>query len=364
MNPTRPTANLYAERILYAWEAAILRTLKSLLAPRNRAASLSNTRLDHAPPASVEIGGRSLDFLALIEIEDGVPHVHWDRIRDWCDGFADPTQGGEAWLACERAWLLHLRDALGAGYRLFESQIALLLTRQDDRAVELTLAFIARTSQRVQKLLGRTAEVSDWGRDILIAFDDPDAYYRYVATHYPPGEDIPTSAGIFIASGCSHFASIQSELNALEPTVAHEMTHALLSHLPLPAWLNEGIAVNVEHRLAGGAPTASDMRELEQQHRKFWTPANIQSFWSGHAYCGSDLAVRLSYDLGRILAGALGQDWTRFEDFVLAAHWDDAGDSAASDVLAVDLGSFVCSFLGAEEPDAWRPRPEKWTDTP
>lgn len=342
----------------------MLHVLKSLFARRSKAGGLSSARLDQPAPAAIDVGGGSLDFLALIELKDSVPHVDWDRVHTWCDDFADSSLGDDAWLACERAWLLHLRDALGAGYRLFESATALLLTRQDDRAVELTLAFIARTSQRVQRLLGRTAEVSDRGRDILIAFDDPDAYYGYVTTFYPADGEIPTSAGVFIGSGCGHFASIQSELNALEPTIAHEMTHALLAHLPLPAWLNEGIAVNVEHRLAGGTPDTAAMRELVQQHRAFWTPANIQTFWSGSSYCGPDQAVHLSYDLGRIIASALGQDWNQFEDFVLAAHWDDAGDSAAREVLAVDLGGFVCSFLGADAPEAWRPRPDSWPGAP
>ncbi|MBX3727333.1 MAG: hypothetical protein KF823_15610 [Xanthomonadales bacterium] len=342
----------------------MLRVLKSLFAARAPATPPPTAILDHAAPSSVESGGRRLAFQTLIKHKDGLPHIAWNRVREWCDEFADPKEGGDAWLACERAWLLHLRDALGAGYRLFESQAALLLSRQDDRAVQLTLAFMARTSQRVRRLLGRTADASEWGRDILIAFDDPDTYYRYVMTFHQPGDDVPTSAGIFIDSGCSHFASIQSELSALEPTIAHEMTHAFLAHLPLPTWLNEGIAVNVEHLLAGGTPATSELREIEQQHRMFWTPANIQSFWSGQAYVGQDQAVQLAYDLGRLIVSTLGQDWTRFEDFVLAAHWEDAGDSAANEVLAVDLGDFVGALLGSDESDAWRPRPEHWTHAP
>ena len=39
----------------------------------------------------------------------------------------------------------------------------------------------------------------------------------------------------------------------------HEMTHGSVAHLPLPLWLNEGLAVNTERRLAGatGAPARS-----------------------------------------------------------------------------------------------------------
>jgi hypothetical protein len=343
---------------------AVFKALTSLFVRRDRAKSRAGVLLDGAPLETIEIDGQSLDFRALIDIEEGLPHVDWEGVREWCDGFADHARGGEAWLACERAWLLHLRDALGQGFRLFESDVALLLTSQSDRAADLTLAFVARTGRRVQRLLGRLAHVEPWGRDILILFDDVENYYRYVAAFHPKDEDIPASSGMFISAGCAHFIAVDRDLHAVEPVIVHEMSHAMVAHLPLPAWLNEGIAVNAEHRLAGDGADVWDRRELVRKHRAFWSPDLIQGFWSGQSYLRPDEGNELSYDLGRIIVDAMSSDWHSFEEFAMAAQRNDAGDAAAREVLGVDLGAFVASFLGAKDAEAWRPRPASWAGPP
>lgn len=342
----------------------VIRTLSSLFTRRSAQAPRSGTLVEGAPPATIELAGRTLDFHVLIHLVDGLPHVDWEQVHDWCDAFADPVHGGEAWLACERAWLLHLRDALGGNYRLVESGVALLLTCQDDRRADLTLAFIARTSQRVQRVLGRIARVPEWGREILMLLEDTDSYYRYVSAFEPPGEDITASSGMFINHGCGHFVAVDRDLGAVEPVIVHEMSHAMVAHLPLPAWVNEGMAVNAEQRLAGGAPDAPEQRELMGRHRAFWCPERIQGFWSGRAYLRPDEGSELSYDLGRILVEAMGSEWPRFEEFVLAARRDDAGAAAARRAFGIDLGTYVASILDADAPEAWAPQPATWEAPP
>ncbi|HRQ64557.1 MAG TPA: hypothetical protein PKZ76_06820 [Xanthomonadaceae bacterium] len=342
----------------------MIQALKGLFGLGRRASTTAGAIIAREAPEFVAVDGSRLDFRDPIDMEDGLPHVDWEAVRAWCDGFDDDERGGMAWLACEHAWLLHLRDALGSGYRLFESNVALLLTRQNDRAADLTLAFVARTGRRVQRLLGRLAHVEPWGRDILILFDDADTYYRYVGAFHPEDEDFAASSGMFISAGCAHFVSVDQDLHAVEPVIVHEMSHAMVTHLPLPTWLNEGIAVNAEHRLAGDGATVWDRRELVRRHRAFWTPPLIQGFWSGQSYLRPDEGNELSYDLGRIIVDAMSSDWTRFEDFALAAQRSDGGKAAAREVLGVDLGAFVASFLGAGDADAWRPRPECWTQPP
>lgn len=308
--------------------------------------------------------GRELDFSAQILSVDGLTHVDWNQVQAWCDAFPGPTSGGEAWLSCERAWLLHLREALGENYRLFESDVALLLTCQSERRAELTLAFITRTNRRVQGVLGRVAQTPEWGREILILFDDADSYYRYVSAFEPPDQDVTVSSGMFIDHGCCHFVAVAGDLGGVEPVIVHEMSHAMVAHLPLPVWLNEGMAVNAEQRLAGGAPGASEQRDLMRRHRAHWTPDRIQGFWSGHAYQRPDEGTELSYDLGRIMVEAMASDWTRFEDFVLAAQHEDAGDAAAHEVLGIDLGEYVASILGTDAALHWGPQPAAWSAAP
>ena len=84
-----------------------------------------------------------------------------------------------------------------------------------------------------------------------------------------------------INHGCSHFATFHAELGAIEPVIVHEMMHACLGHLAIPAWLNEGLAVNTERRLCPRGTHQYAPKELHWMHQKFWNDETIQEFWSG-----------------------------------------------------------------------------------
>src|SRR5262245_56107996 len=60
-----------------------------------------------------------------------------------------------------------------------------------------------------------------------------------------------------ISPGCSHFVTMKPDLYSVEPVVVHEMTHGCLSHLPIPAWLNEPAGVR---SAAGPTPVNFDVR--------------------------------------------------------------------------------------------------------
>jgi hypothetical protein len=77
------------------------------------------------------------------------------------------------------------------------------------------------------------------------------------------------------------------------------MTHAFVTHLPIPAWLNEGLAVNMEIAF-GRVADSHKLIELHARHRKFWTPELIQDYWSGRSWRRADEGNELSYDLGRL----------------------------------------------------------------
>jgi hypothetical protein len=312
-------------------------------------------------PRVIEAGSiPPFDLAAHLKAREGFPMLDWDAARRWIGGLGEPEQKAAAWAACERGWLLHLRDALGKGYRLDESRGAAIVSSLEARLAKSTLEFMERTLKRIVHVLDGVAHVPEWGKDILVVFDDNDVYYRYAAQFYPERGEFAFSSGMHISGGCSHFITTKSDLRTIEPVIAHEMTHACLDHLRLPLWLNEGLAVNTEHRLTGAGGPLYTPREMHLKHLAFWGEAEIQEFWSGDAFRRTDDGNMLSYDLGKLLVEHISNDWLRFRDFVLKAHSDDAGAAAAREHLGVSLGSLVTAMLDKQEGGDWEPRPQRW----
>jgi hypothetical protein len=256
---------------------------------------------------------------------------------------------------------------LGAGYALRESGGTLLLCSLDERTAKAALEFVNRTERRVLRVLDGIARTGGWGHDIVVLFDDQETYYRYVSHHYPDAGEFAFSGGMFISAGCAHFVTVKDELHALEPVIAHETTHALLSHLPIPAWLNEGLAVNTEHRLC---PAAHDPRsrpsaiQMHVRHKAFWGPAEMQQFWSGQSFLRSDQGNELSYDLARILVEQFAADWEPFVRFACSAHLNDAGAKAAEQELGIRLGDAVVAILEWPVAQGMAPQPQAWAAAP
>jgi hypothetical protein len=218
---------------------------------------------------------------------------------------------------------------------------------------------MGRTLGKITKVLDGIAQVPPWGKDILIVFDDADSYYNYVSYYYPDEErEFAYSGGMHINTGCSHYVTIKRELQSVEPVIAHEMTHGCLSHLPLPLWLNEGLAVNTEIRLVGNFSVSLTPQQMRKKHFSFWGSNEIQEFWSGKSFERPDDGNLLSYDLARIMVEQMAKDWERFKEFVLHADWRDSGAEAAEQYLDVDLGKLVCLLLEKPDDFDWSPEPQ------
>jgi hypothetical protein len=330
-----------------------------------RNAARTPAQAEYAPAGSgvVEIDGSSLDLADGARWHEDIPHPDWSSVRAWVDGLP-PERRSAAWLASERAWLDWLRGAIGLDYRLHESATALLLTTQDDRMARVKLDYLATTLRRIERVLEDIVDADSLGKEILIAFHDEDDYYRYVSGFYPEEGEFAMSSGMHINAGCSHFVTHGLDLDRIEPVIVHEMTHGCLAHLAIPAWLNEGLAVTVERVFAPRALDPYHQLELFNEHRRFWTPALIQEFWSGASYLRPDEANELSYDLGRILVDGLSKDdWGAFKHFVRDAQLADAGSAAAAQHLHLDLGEFMRLFLQRDD-GVWAPSPATWPNAP
>jgi hypothetical protein len=297
-----------------------------------------------------------------IQETNGFPFLDWTAVDDWIAEIAIPDLQAKAWSACERGWLLHMRDALGSQYRYDETSSAAIISSLDPKSVRTTLEFIEKTLKRIVIVMEELVSVPAWGKDILLVMDDEETYYEYVSNYGPEAGEFALSAGTFISRGCSHFVTCKDSLRSIEPTIAHEMTHSCVAHLPLPLWLNEGLAVNMERRLTGYVNTLYTPHEMHEKHLSFWGPEEIQQFWQGRSYRRTDDGNMLSYDLGRILVEHFGGNWAIFKKFVLAAHWEDGGAEAARKHLGIELGEAVAAMLGKADfhPCEWNPRPDIW----
>jgi len=95
--------------------------------------------------------------------------------------------------------------------------------------------------------------------------------------------------------------------------------------------------------------------ELAERHFAFWNEANIQSFWAGTSFYVPGDSNELSYSLAQVFLKLLQEraQGDAFRVFLEAATQDDAGQTAAMDVIGIDLGDIAGEFLGE---GCWRPQ--------
>lgn len=344
----------------------MLKNLLKLLPGKTKATQDVSDDIFQVPaPAKLEAPGVGhFDFVASLSLANELPVPDWNAVSSWVASIPEPAAQAEAWARAELAWLAHLQVALGPHYHLAQHEYALLLSALEPRVATATVQFMTKTLSRIGKVLDGVAKRPEWGKDILLVFEDEDTYYRYASRYYPEDGEFAFSGGMHINFGCSHFATVQAELRAIEPVIAHEMTHGCLGHLPIPAWLNEGLAVNTEQRLCPPMSQRYTPQQMHRMHQQFWTEETIQEFWSGKSFLRPDEGNLLSYDLARILAEQFSQNWGDFTSFVQQARLEDAGHEAASQVLGIDLGNTVCALFEFEPSASWSPDPKRWEAKP
>lgn len=296
----------------------------------------------------------SFPLASFISAQSGLAALDWEKVHEWIEHEVPLTLQAQAWTQCERGWLLHLRDKLGPTYYLIEDDSTFVLSSLEQRLADVALAFIGRARKRILGTLQGLADCGDFGKDILVVCADTEDYFRYIAQYYPEEQEIVRSSGVFLSEGCGHFVTMDADLTFMEPVIIHELTHSYLMHLSIPTWLNEGIAVNVEHRLAGQQRGEFTPMQMMVKHQDYWTASTIQAFWSGKAFHIQDSSM-LAYDLATNMVTHLAKNWAIFTQFALNAHWEDAGAQAAQQELGISLGEYVCLMLDKAYDANWEP---------
>ena len=297
-----------------------------------------------------------------IHLVDGFPRVDWDGVSTRVAPLPE-SEWGSAYTDAAREWLTTTRASLNGAYLLEESPNFLLLASCPQKACHNLLRFLEQIRERIlTALLRDVAQVSGYGKHVAIVLEDMESYYSYISYFYPDAGDFAASSGVFLNGGDAehggygHFVSFGRDVTNIERVVAHELTHNCLSHLPIPAWLNEGLAMTSERALVGNEPLLAT-RDVMEEHRSMWRDGVIQEFWSGGSLDEPDERSQLTYHLAEMTVRTLSRDYERFAAFVRRADFRDAGEAAALEVFGHSLGDVIAQFLG---PGEWMPRPDDW----
>lgn len=289
-----------------------------------------------------------------------LPLPDWEKMALAEQPTWTPLERDQWWTAVAGNWLQAMAARLGAQYRIHQSPDFLLLSALSDRRVELLLHYCQSVLRTIRRNLNEVCVERSGGKHLLIVFESADEYYDYISHYYPEDGDFAMSSGMFLGLGYGHFVMAESDMDQMQPTIAHELTHCLLSHLPIPAWLNEGMATNTEAalfpQLNDAAYALHRPQELARKHAAFWNAESIQTFWSGKSFLQPDEGNMLSYDLAKRITARAAQDDASFRAFVRAADASDGG-LAAQALLGYPLAHLLVAVLGEGN---WTPNPPSW----
>ncbi|MEO1971948.1 MAG: hypothetical protein ABGX07_10355 [Pirellulaceae bacterium] len=284
-----------------------------------------------------------------LESRNSLPRPDWSVVRDWVSANVANVDLNDAWTQLADDWVDQLISALPNGYSRTESQEFILLSNGDAPTADRILRWCDDSLETILKTLAGVARDEGYGKHVVFAFGDTDAYYDYVADFYPDEGQFALSSGMFLDRGYGHLAVCMAYAGEHHRTIAHELNHALLRHLPLPLWLNEGVTQVIEDLVVGSSDFFVDHETL-RRHRDYWNSDTIHLFWSGDSFYSPDEGHELSYHLSQMLFRNLMSDYrNRIADVLNAANYLDAGNRALLDVCGVSLCDRVVQFLGDGE---------------
>jgi hypothetical protein len=284
------------------------------------------------------------------EVVEGFSRPDWKAVHAFAKNHVLPEDRSAAWNYIAFRWLKELASDWGGACRLYSSERFFCLSDVDPATTRVLLDYAESTVATIRNGLGPAAWSGYHGKHVLLFFADPDDYFAYISYYHAEGTHM-LSGGIFIRRGYAHIALPYGDTLTAQHTLAHELAHNLLCHLPMPLWLNEGLAVTIERQMTRRSFTLD--RDLADRHRNYWSEENIQSFWSGRSYDEPGDGSQLSYSLGEILVALLAEQGPAFAEFVKAADWRDGGQDAAVNFLGKGLEEVLTGFLG---PGDWRPQ--------
>lgn len=286
----------------------------------------------------------------------GFVHPNWQSIAKWADDNVGDGELGKFYHEIALEWAQKTGEADGNTGAILETENFVLLSNANDDIIRNQGKFLERVLSTIKDALEDIVFDEGFGPHVVFSLSDDDSYYRYIDFASPEGKDLSASSGCFIDKGYGHLVFSGFNPDHDEPVIAHEMTHALLRHLDIPLWINEGLAVTMERQIIGLRAWTRDTKRVHKQCR-YWRETSIQNFWAGWSFQFSGLANHLSYDLAQFLVTRLSKRYKKLCIFVNQASIDDSGASAYESVYGKKIELLVSELLGKGN---WEPRPNLW----
>ena len=244
---------------------------------------------------------------------------------------------------------------MGGSYGVNESDHFCLLSNVDSGVVRQMLAKAEQSRDIILETLRGVACDEGYGKHVIVSLSDRDDFVSYLAYFTAHEGHTMFPGGVYLDHGYGHFVLHYDGLFSALRIVTHELTHVCLAHKPLPTWLNEGIALNMEELVADDA-WGSNLRidrELKGRHSAYWNEETIQPFWNGESFHSPDDASELSYSMAALMTFNIGQSYGKLSELAAVADADDHGASACREVLKVELEDLITGFLGEGN---WAPK--------
>ncbi len=292
----------------------------------------------------------------LSDIPDAVhlPRVNWNVVGEWVEHRIPVAERSQAWQELAMEWLDQLDRALGQRYRLVISDNLMLFAPESYDQATLLVDFAEAALKEIVGAIGSLSQEARQGPLLILLFEDADTYCLYTSPFDPEGEFF-RSGGMCLRDGYTHIALRPSPLNTLQPAMLHEITHACLSHLNLPLWLEEGITQLAEEATVPASSRFALSREDAALLRGYWQEHGLNEFWWGRGFFLTGDGQHSNYQLAQVLFRLIVADHRQLmPEFVRRASADDAGDCAAREVLGKSLAEIAGQFLGQGD---WQPRP-------
>ncbi|TQV75057.1 hypothetical protein FLL45_08945 [Aliikangiella marina] len=296
-----------------------------------------------------------------LEHQDKIARINWQGVFTYLEQSAVDKKHLITHQELTLLWLNQLRSQLSQQFFIYQSDHFIILSNGDDKFLnklfKMTEAIYRRIKSALADILDPKFDAAENFKHPIFVTSDIDLYYDYVSYFYPEDGEFQQSSGVFLRYGINHFVVPESEFEQLEAVVAHELTHAMLSHLSLPVWVDEGLAVNTETMITRQANYRLNPQK-NSRHNDFWNEKTIQEFWSGEGFQKPGETSELCYHLAQIIVASMAEEHPSFVEFVRNAKYPDSGEAAAYKVFGGSLGAIIEQFFG---PGDWSPKPDQWS---
>lgn len=288
-------------------------------------------------------------MLPLLPTDSRFPRPDWNAVYASIPDNFDLAKLNDFWTTHGREWVHQLKAAFGEGYVGYETPNFWLVSREPADVCRRILRWAETIAGQIKAMLKVELAGQLFGKCPILVLHDLDTYYEYFAAHVPDG-DYAGSGGVYLNNGYGHFVFCYLDMSQAESVLAHELTHAYVAHLPIPAWLNEGVAQLCEINLTKRDHTRYE--EIKEGLDTHWTSATIQDFWDGSGFLKDPDSQMHCYHLSKVITAGLLRQGPSFHAFLHDADARDAGAAALQKHWNLSPADLVTDYLGEGD---WQP---------